>query len=141
MILAVLEKRCGMRMSDKDVYVNIAGGLKVAEPAVDLAIAVALASSFKDRPVDPSLVLAGEVGLAGEVRSVHQTDRRLKEALRMGFTRALIPGAPAGGNDRPAIELTEVRTVREAVDHALYRPDGGSGEADAFAETFVDDES
>jgi DNA repair protein RadA/Sms len=140
MILAVLEKRCGMRMSDKDVYVNVAGGLKVVEPAIDLPVAVALASSFKDRAVDPSIVIAGEVGLAGEVRSVHQTDRRLKEAQRMGFTRALAPG-PRGSNGYDGLEVTEVRSVSEAVQRALD-PARREGEAeDAFAEPFEDDET
>src|SRR5205807_293068 len=115
MILAVLEKRCGMRMGDKDVFVNVAGGLKVVEPAVDLGIAVALASSYKDRPVDPNLVITGEVGLAGEVRSVHQTDRRLREASRMGFARALVPGPQPASTGLEGLEVGLVRTVREAI--------------------------
>ena len=116
MILAVLEKRCGMRMSDKDVYLNVAGGLKVVEPAVDLAIAVALASSYRDRPVDPALLLAGEVGLAGEVRAVQQMDRRVREGVRMGFQVAIV--AP-GASDKQDLRLIEVRTVREAVEAAV----------------------
>ncbi|HEU4751598.1 MAG TPA: DNA repair protein RadA [Armatimonadota bacterium] len=135
MILAVLEKRCGMRMSDKDVYLNVAGGLKIAEPAVDLAVAVALASSFRDQPVEPDLVLAGEVGLAGEVRSVHQTDRRLKEAARMGFTRALIPDAGAAA-PQSGLRSQSARTVREAIDAALYAGQRVAVSEDAFAEPF-----
>ncbi|HTE20071.1 MAG TPA: DNA repair protein RadA, partial [Armatimonadota bacterium] len=107
MILAVLEKRCGMRMSDKDVYVNVAGGLKVVEPAVDMGIAVALASSFRDRPVWDDLAVAGEVGLSGEVRSVHQTDRRLKEVARMGFKRAMVPGPRPRGSASEGLAVTE----------------------------------
>jgi DNA repair protein RadA/Sms len=118
MILAVLEKRCGLRMSDKDVYVNVAGGLKVVEPAVDLAIAVALASSFRNVAVDPALVLAGEVGLSGEVRSVHQMDRRVREAQRMGFSRMVLPrGNRALGIE--GLEVTQVRSVQEAVEASL----------------------
>src|SRR5207248_1431232 len=80
MILAVLEKRCGLRVGDKDVFVNVPGGVKIAEPAADLGVAVALASSYHDLPVDARLVVSGEVGLSGEVRAVQQTEKRLKEA-------------------------------------------------------------
>jgi DNA repair protein RadA/Sms len=133
MILAVLEKRCGLRMSDKDVYVNVAGGLKITEPAVDLGIAVALASSFRDRAVDPGTVITGEVGLGGEVRSVHQTDRRLREAVRMGFTRALVPGSSAPTAAVPGLETRGVATVREALDLALASGYGAPVEEDVFA--------
>lgn len=119
MILAVLEKRCGLRMSDKDVYVNVAGGLKIIEPAVDLGVALALASSHRDRPVHPGVVLAGEIGLSGEVRSVHQMDRRLKEAARMGFNRALISSQNAGRGVPEGLEVANVGHVREAIDLAL----------------------
>src|SRR5438552_2452921 len=120
MILAVLEKRSGLRMADKDVYVNVAGGLKLVEPAVDLGIALALASSYRDRPVDPMLVVAGEIGLAGEVRAVQQTDKRLKEAERLGFERAITALQPGR---RPAVKTTmklePVATLREALGLAL----------------------
>jgi DNA repair protein RadA/Sms len=124
MILAVLEKRVGLRMADKDVYVNVAGGLKLTEPAVDLGIAVALASSYRDLPVDPELVVAGEVGLAGEVRAVQQIDKRLKEAARLGFCRALVAGRGRrrpGGQDPLLVQ--DVATVRDAVAAALV-PEG-----------------
>jgi len=140
MILAVLEKRCGMRMSDKDVYLNVAGGLKIVEPAVDLGIAVALASSFRDRAVDPRTVVAGEVGLSGEVRAVHQTDRRLKEAQRMGFTRALIAPPPAASAAPEGLGINAVRSVRECVDLALCDSGAPASEEDAFAEPFAEDE-
>jgi DNA repair protein RadA/Sms len=120
MILAVLEKRTGLRMADKDVYVNVAGGLKLVEPAVDLGIALALASSYREQPVDPLLVVAGEVGLAGEVRAVQQTDKRLKEAERLGFERAIT--ARTLGR-RPALKTTlklqPVSTLRDALALAL----------------------
>jgi DNA repair protein RadA/Sms len=121
MILAVLEKRVGLRMGDKDVYVNVAGGLKLVEPAVDLAVALAVVSSHRDIPVDEALVVAGEVGLAGEVRAVQQMDKRLKEAERLGFTRALVAGrsraTPAGGNAK--LQIEKVDSLREAVQLAL----------------------
>jgi DNA repair protein RadA/Sms len=139
MILAVLEKRCGMRMGDKDVFINVAGGLKVAEPAVDLGIAVALASSFRDRPVDEALAVAGEVGLAGEVRAVHQMDRRVKEAARMGFRRFISPRNGKQDYGVPGLELSHPATVREVIDLALAGP--GGSEPDAFSEPFADDET
>ncbi len=120
MILAVLEKRAGLRMADKDVYVNVAGGLKLAEPAVDLGIALALASSYRDQAVDPTLVVAGEVGLAGEVRAVQQTDKRLREAERLGFERAITARAPGSRSAlKSTMKLDLVATVRDAVGLAL----------------------
>ena len=91
LILAVLEKRVGISMANQDVYVNVAGGVKVLEPALDFAIAVAVASNLKDIPIDPNTVVIGEVGLAGEVRSVSQAEKRIKEAARLGFERAIVP--------------------------------------------------
>lgn len=137
MIVAVLEKRCGLRMGDKDIFINVAGGLKVAEPAMDLGIAVALASSHRDRPVDPELVVCGEVGLAGEVRTVHQLDRRLKEAQRMGFTRALVPGR-SRETSANGLEITPVGTVHEATEHALAGLPPSDDPDDSFTEPFED---
>jgi DNA repair protein RadA/Sms len=91
MILAVLETRAGMRFSDKEVFLNIAGGLKISEPAADVAVAMALLSALLDKPLPTSLVGFGEIGLTGEIRSVSRTDTRLKEALALGFTKAVIP--------------------------------------------------
>jgi DNA repair protein RadA/Sms len=129
MVLAVLEKRLGLRMGDKDVYVNVAGGLKLTEPAVDLGIALALASSYRDAPVDPELIVAGEVGLAGEVRAVQQIDKRLREAARLGFQRALVAGR---GRRRPGgkdpLMVTDVASVHDAVAQALVAPAAASDE-------------
>lgn len=127
MILAVLERRVGLRMADKDVYVNVAGGLKLTEPAVDLGIALALASSYRDRAVGPGLVVAGEVGLAGEVRAVQQLEKRLKEAARLGFERALVARSPRRRRDRSPLGTAEVASVAQAVEIALT-----GGEGDAF---------
>ncbi len=91
MILAVLETRAGMRFSDKEVFLNVAGGLKISEPAADVAVAMALLSALLDKPLPNSLVGFGEIGLTGEIRSVSRTDTRLKEALALGFTKAIIP--------------------------------------------------
>jgi DNA repair protein RadA/Sms len=91
MVLAVLETRCGLVFGNSDVYLNVAGGLRIGEPAADLAVAAALVSSLTGRPVPNESVVFGEIGLSGEVRPVGQTDARLKEAAKLGFTRALLP--------------------------------------------------
>jgi DNA repair protein RadA/Sms len=133
MIVAVLEKRAGLRMGDKDIYVNIAGGLKLKEPAVDLAVAIALASSYRDLPVKSDIVVAGEVGLAGEVRAVSQSDLRMKEAARMGFTGAILAASGrARGKDPLAVE--RVSLVRDALDRALVESDDPFTGAPPFEE-------
>ena len=93
MILAVLETRAGMRFSDKEVFLNVAGGLKISEPAADVAASMALISALLDKPLPPNIVGFGEIGLTGEIRSVSRTDTRLKEATALGFTRAIIPAS------------------------------------------------
>ncbi len=98
MLLAVLEARCGVRLASHDVYLNVAGGLRITEPAADLAIAAALASAAADQPTDPGRVYFGEVGLSGEVRQVAQAEARLKEAQKLGFEGACLPRRLARGN-------------------------------------------
>jgi DNA repair protein RadA/Sms len=124
LILAVLEKRVGMSLASQDVFVNIAGGVRVDEPAADLAIAVAAASNFQETPVDPAVMLAGEVGLGGEVRAVAQIEKRLREAGRMGFTRAIVCAKNKAGLRVASLGLTVigVENVRQALDAALIRP-------------------
>src|SRR5581483_7966468 len=102
MLLAVLETRAGLRLSGSDVYLNIAGGLRVAEPAADLAVAAALASAATAMPTNADTVYFGEVGLSGEVRQVAQAEARLKEAAKLGFARAVLPRRVARGNRKPA---------------------------------------
>jgi DNA repair protein RadA/Sms len=101
MLLAVLETRCGLRLTATDVYLNIAGGLRITEPAADLAVAAALASAATEQPTSPDMVYFGEVGLSGEVRQVAQAELRLKEAAKLGFSQATLPRRVARGN-RPA---------------------------------------
>ena len=104
MVLAVLEARCGLALGGYDVYLNVAGGLRIGEPAADLAVAAALVSSRLDRPVPAGMVVFGEIGLGGEVRAVGQVEQRLKEAEKLGFTDALIP--PLGNRRKgPATKL------------------------------------
>jgi len=117
LLLAVLEKRAGLHRSAHDVYVSVAGGVRVDEPAADLGVALAVASSHRDRPVDAGAVAVGEVGLGGEVRAVSQIDRRIAEAAKLGFRRVVAPRANlAGLDDTPAgVEITGVDTVAEAL--------------------------
>ncbi len=122
LITAVLSKRAGLRLSDQDVFVNVIGGMKVSEPASDLAIAAAITSSVRTKPVAADLVLIGEVGLSGELRSVSQLMRRLSEAQKLGFKRAVVPSSArrAGGDDPPeGLELIPVRSLTQALEVAL----------------------
>ncbi|HEY7064203.1 MAG TPA: DNA repair protein RadA [Chloroflexota bacterium] len=119
LVSAVLSKRLNVNLYDQDVYVNVVGGLRVDEPAADLAMALAILSSFKDRPLDPGLVAMGEIGLSGEVRGVAQIERRVREAAQLGFTRAIVPHTPgAAPLPDPGLELIPVRTLRDAA-HVL----------------------
>ncbi|MEG6617536.1 DNA repair protein RadA [Peptococcaceae bacterium 1198_IL3148] len=119
LIMAVLEKRVGLRMGNYDAYVNVVGGVKLLEPAVDLAVAIALASSFKEIMVDNDMVVVGEIGLTGEVRPVTALDRRLKEAENMGFKKALVPRTNINKTTFPSIEVYQINTVAEAIEVAL----------------------
>ncbi|BEP14350.1 DNA repair protein RadA [Acidothermaceae bacterium B102] len=113
MVLAVLERRAGFKVSDRDVYAATVGGVRLAEPAADLAVALAVASSQADKPLPSALVVVGEVGLAGEVRPVSAVARRLAEAARLGFTRALVP---VGAGRGPAgMTVTEVADLQAAL--------------------------
>lgn len=115
-LLAILEKRCGFAMSRYDAYVNIAGGMKMNEPALDLAVVMALVSSFKNREVDPGMLIFGEVGLSGEVRGVSQAAQRVSEAIKMGFTSCLLPKSNLEKlKDEKRIRLIGVENVREAI--------------------------
>ncbi len=114
MLLAVLEKRAGYYFSNNDAYINIVGGLRVDEPAIDLSIAMALISSLKDTPVDENAVVFGEIGLAGEIRSVSQAQMRINEAVRLGFTRVILPYHNLKGVHCSDAELIGVRNIREA---------------------------
>ncbi|WP_297488261.1 DNA repair protein RadA [Acidocella sp.] len=106
MLLAVLETRCGLKLAMNDVYLNVAGGLRVNEPAADLAVAAALISAASDVPTDPQMVFFGEIGLSGELRQVAQAELRLKEAAKLGFGRAASPKRVAGGAAKIAVPKT-----------------------------------
>jgi len=120
LLTAVLSKRVGLRLSDQDIFVNVVGGLKINEPAADLAIATAIASSFKSAPVAADLAIVGEIGLSGELRAVGQLSKRLNEAAKLGFRRCLVPksfGRQEIASD--GIEVVGVRSLTEALQVAL----------------------
>lgn len=116
MLLAVLEKRVGFKLAQKDVFLNIAGGLRVNDPAIDLAVITAILSSNMDAPVEHGLCMAGEVGLSGEIRPVSRIEQRIAEAEKLGFTSIIIPRYNMQGLDKKKfkIEITPVRKVEEA---------------------------
>ncbi|GGE01309.1 DNA repair protein RadA [Paenibacillus nasutitermitis] len=120
LIIAVLEKRMGMFLQTQDAYLNVAGGVKLDEPAVDLAAAVSIASSFRDAPTRPFDVVFGEIGLTGEVRAVSRAEQRVKEAHKLGFKRVIMPEKSLKGWSPPAgIEIIGVETVADALKAAL----------------------
>jgi len=130
LLVAVLGRRAGIGLSSHDVYANLAGGLTADEPGLDLPVALALASSLRDRPVRRGTVAIGEVGLLGELRSVAGLERRLREAGRLGFTRAVVPspGRSARPPTVPNVEVVAVPTLRAALEAALDAAPAGPPE-------------
>jgi DNA repair protein RadA/Sms len=120
MLLAVLEKRAGMHLGQFDVFVNIAGGVRVDEPAADLGVAVSVVSSIRDHAVDPSAVTIGEVGLGGEIRASGQIEKRIQEARKLGFRKIVLPsGNMRNLRSQDGVELVGVETVDEAIRELL----------------------
>ena len=124
MVLAVLEARCGVAIGANDVYLNVAGGLRISEPAADLAVAAAVVSSLADQPVPPDMTVFGEIGLGGEVRPVSQRELRLREAAKLGFRSALVPQGRAGSAPSPrapdGIAIDEIEHLSDLV--ARFQP-------------------
>lgn len=116
MLLAVLHRHANLACFDQDVFVNAVGGVKISEPAADLAVLLAIMSSLRNRPLPAKLIVFGEVGLAGEIRPAPRGQERLKEAAKLGFTRALIPEANTPRTPIPGLEITPVKRLGEAVD-------------------------
>lgn len=128
LLLAVLERRAGLSLGNKDVFVSVAGGVRVDEPAADLGIALSVASSYWDVPVDVRTAVFGEIGLGGEVRRVALAGKRAQEAGRLGYSRIVMPAGAVPNEERPrGVEFVEVRTVSEAVDAVLGRRAGRGG--------------
>ncbi|OAT85185.1 DNA repair protein RadA [Desulfotomaculum copahuensis] len=122
LIMAVLEKRVGLHLGSHDAYVSAVGGVRLDEPAADLGVALALASSFRDRPVAEGTVVAGEIGLTGEIRPVSGVDRRVQEASRMGFKQCILPrGNLVQINGSGSLKIAGVETLAQAVELALSR--------------------
>jgi DNA repair protein RadA/Sms len=120
LLLAVMEKRLGMHLSGQDVYINVVGGMTIDEPAIDLGIVAAVTSSLRERPIDRQTIVFGEVGLGGEVRAISQAELRLKEAVKMGFRRCLLPDRNLAKLERvKGIELIGIREIGEALDAAF----------------------
>lgn len=117
LLMAVLEKRVGLQLSDCDAYVNVAGGMKINEPALDLGIVMAIVSSFKNRPVDEKMMVFGEVGLSGEVRAVNMAEQRVMEAAKLGFTTCVMPRVCASGiTEISGMKIIGVNSVQDAID-------------------------
>ena len=119
LLVAIMEKRLGLNLQGEDIFINIAGGLKISEPAVDMGVAAAIAGSFRNQSVDPNTVMIGEVGLTGEVRSVMQLEARLTEAERLGFKKCVVPHSIKEDrllNKNSSLRLVPVKTLSEAFD-------------------------
>ena len=117
LLMAVLEKRVGLRLGQSDAYINIAGGLKINEPSMDLGIVGAIVSSFKNIPADDKTVMFGEVGLSGEVRAVSMCDRRINEAKKLGFSTVIIPAANhKNAEGITGIEIVEVKSAEDLIE-------------------------
>ena len=114
LLMAVIEKRIGLQMADYDAYVNIAGGMKVNEPALDLALVMAFISSFKNKVISPDTIVFGEVGLAGEVRAISQAEQRVAEAKKLGFKKVIMPAVSLKNIKEDGIELVGVNNIKEA---------------------------
>lgn len=115
-LTAVLEKKGGLNLANHDIFLKVAGGLRLEEPAIDLGVIVAVASNFLDKPVHPKTVVFGEVGLAGEVRAISQAGLRIKEAEKLGFERCLLPRDNIKGMERTSLNLIGGSTIQEAMD-------------------------
>ncbi|MDI6731251.1 MAG: DNA repair protein RadA [Candidatus Margulisbacteria bacterium] len=113
-VIAVLERQMGLKLAAADIFVNAAGGIRVIEPAIDLPIALAIISCYKNKPIDPACLIIGEVGLTGEVRSVTQIEQRIREAEKLGFKKAIIPKANLKTLSKSNINLVAVSSIKEA---------------------------
>ena len=122
LIVAVLTRRVGLRLGEQDVFVNVVGGLRVSEPAADLAVAAAIASSMRDRPLQAETVLIGELGLSGELRAVGQMSARLKEAANLGFKTAVVPARLRRNEPWPKnIQVIEARSIQQVLAQVLTK--------------------
>jgi DNA repair protein RadA/Sms len=120
MLLAVLEKKTGMQIGNFDSYVNIAGGMRITEPAVDAAVLAAVASNYRNKAINPKAMIFGEIGLAGEIRAVQMPEARIMEAYRMGFSECVLPSANLKGIKKlPEIRILGAANISELLDAVL----------------------
>ena len=124
LLAAVLEKKAGIQLANHDIFLKVAGGMRLEEPAIDLGILASITSNCLDKPIDPSTVIFGEVGLAGEVRAISQVEPRVREAAKLGFTRCILPadnmkGLKAAQKDSRRESLEGVSTVKEAIERSF----------------------
>jgi DNA repair protein RadA/Sms len=120
MLVAVIEKRLGMQLGSMDIYVNVVGGLKINEPAIDMGIVAAIVSSFRNQPVDTGVFTFGEIGLSGELRAISQAEVRIKEAAKLGFKKGIVPASNASIREIQDIDITGVKNVEEAIEILLF---------------------
>jgi DNA repair protein RadA/Sms len=117
MILAVLHRHAGLQIGDHDVFLNVVGGVRVQEPASDLAVALAIVSSFRDNPLPGNMAVFGELGLTGEIRPVQRGQERIREAIKLGFDCILVPDANKPKKSESSISIVPLKHVREIQDH------------------------
>jgi DNA repair protein RadA/Sms len=120
LLIAVLDKRLGMQLGGMDIYVNVVGGLKIDEPAIDIGIIAAIVSSFKNQPVNKGIFTFGEVGLSGELRAISQADIRINEAMKLGFEKGIVPLSNSNGSEGNGIDIIGVGNVEDAIQIILY---------------------
>lgn len=115
LVTAVLEKKVGLRLYNQDIYVNVSGGIKLIEPAMDLAIAASIVSSFRNKPIPPATAFFGEIGLTGDIRHISQAEKRVKEAQRMGISKIILPIADAKTVKSDTTQIVGVKNISDAI--------------------------
>ena len=120
LLVAVLEKRVGMQLGGMDIYVNVVGGLRLDEPAIDMGIVAAIASSFKNKAINREIFTFGEVGLSGELRAISQSDVRIREAAKLGFKKGVVPVNNSNTVDNHNIDIIGVKSVEEAIEILFF---------------------
>ena len=120
LLIAILDKRLGMQLGGMDIYVNVVGGLRIDEPAIDIAIMAAIASSFKNQPIGNGIFTFGEAGLSGELRAISQADTRIKEAAKLGFKKGIVPSGNSSRTEEQDIEIIGVKNVEDAIQILFY---------------------
>jgi DNA repair protein RadA/Sms len=119
LLIAIMQRHLGVQLYDQDIFLNIVGGVKVAEPALDLAVVLAIISSFKNKPLLDKLAVFGEIGLSGEIRTIQKGQDRIKEAVKLGFTRIIVPKANAPKEKVAGVELIVIENLTQAISYCF----------------------